>query len=199
MYRMIKTACSIAAEELGKDKTDRIARSAQRRCEELLAENADDGKALRPHTYKRIYPAIALYEAFLAEGVGSEKAVRYIREYFQRFAAKTVPHLQRAIRAFHLAGRIPKLFMKIALRSFGPEAGFEYEFPESCGSEARFNIVRCPYMETCRRYGCPEITRAFCDGDDAGYGNLHPKLIWGRTKTIGRGDDCCDFLLQYRA
>ena len=42
-----------------------------------------------------------------------------------------------------------------------------------------------------------EITRAFCDGDDAGYGHLHPKLIWGRTKTIGRGGDCCDFLLEY--
>ena len=41
------------------------------------------------------------------------------------------------------------------------------------------------------------ITTAFCDGDDAGYGNLHPRLIWGRTKTIGRGDECCNFLLQY--
>lgn len=33
---------------------------------------------------------------------------------------------------------------------------------------------------------------------DRGYGDLHPKLIWGRTKTIGRGGNCCDFLLQYR-
>ncbi|MBQ2606773.1 MAG: L-2-amino-thiazoline-4-carboxylic acid hydrolase, partial [Oscillospiraceae bacterium] len=49
----------------------------------------------------------------------------------------------------------------------------------------------------CKRYCCPEITTAFCDGDDAGYGNLHPRLIWGRTKTIGRGDECCNFLLQY--
>lgn len=84
------------------------------------------------------------------------------------------------------------------MKSFGTDAGFEYEFPESNGNEARFNIVRCPYYETCKRYGCPEITTAFCDGDDAGYGNLHPKLIWGRTKTIGRGDECCNFLLQYR-
>ena len=56
--------------------------------------------------------------------------------------------------------------------------------------------MRCPYFETCKRYGCPEITRCFCDGDDAGYGNLSPKLIWGRTKTIGRGGDCCDFMLK---
>jgi len=87
--------------------------------------------------------------------------------------------------------------MKISLNSFGTDAGFVYSFPETHGNEARFNIVRCPYFETCKRYGCPEITRCFCDGDDAGYGNLHPKLIWGRTKTIGRGGDCCDFLLEY--
>ena len=88
--------------------------------------------------------------------------------------------------------------MKISVRSFGTDAGFVYEFPETHGNEARFNIVRCPYFETCKRYGCPEITRCFCDGDDAGYGDLHPRLIWGRTRTIGRGGDCCDFLLEYK-
>ncbi|WP_242967982.1 L-2-amino-thiazoline-4-carboxylic acid hydrolase [Faecalibacterium prausnitzii] len=28
------------------------------------------------------------------------------------------------------------------------------------------------------------------------YDGLHPKLIWRRTKTLGRGDDCCDFTLH---
>lgn len=120
-----------------------------------------------------------------------------IREYFQRFAARTVPHLQRLIKILCLAKRIPKLFMRLSQKSFGTDAGFESRFPESHGNEARFDIVRCPYYETCRRYGCPEITTAFCDGDDAGYGHLHPRLLWGRTKTIGRGDPCCDFLLRY--
>ena len=139
-----------------------------------------------------------MYLVLREEGVGQEKAVWYVREYFQRVSQKAVPHVQRAIQALGLARRVPKLFLEISLRSFGQDAGFEYEFPQSRGNEARFNIVHCPYDETCRRYGCPEITRAFCDGDDAGYGNLHPKLIWGRTKTIGRGGECCDFLLQYR-
>ncbi len=196
--KLIKMTCAIAEEEIGMDKANVVIQAAQKRFEELLSENAHDSEALRAHTFKRIYPAIAVYEAFKAQGVSSEKAVWYIREYFQRFAAAFVPHLQRTIRVFGLAKRIPKFFMKISLQSFGPEAGFEYEFPEMHDNEARFNIVRCPYMETCKRYGYPELTRVFCDGDDAGYGNLHPKLIWGRTKTIGRGADCCDFLLQYR-
>ncbi len=197
-HKMIRSVCVIAEEDIGREKSARIAERAQQRYEELLIENAGDSRALREHTFRRIYPAIAVYETFRADGIESEKAVRYIREYFQRFAALYVPHLQRFIKIFGLAKRIPKIFMKISQRNFGPEAGFVYVFPESHGNEARFNIVRCPYMETCRRYGCPEITRAFCDGDDAGYGNLHPKLKWGRTKTIGRGGDCCNFLLAYR-
>ncbi len=198
MHRLIKTTCAIAAEEIGKHKASRIAEAAQKRYEELLAENADDSNALKAHTFKRIYPSIAVYEAFQEEGIETEKAAWYIREYFQRFSAKIVPHLQRLIKVFGLARKIPKFFMKISVKSFGTDAGFEYEFPESHGNEARFNIVHCPYYETCKRYGCPEITTVFCDGDDAGYGNMHPKLIWGRTKTIGRGDECCNFLLQYR-
>jgi len=198
MHRLIKTSCAIAAEDLGKEKAERIAKAAQRRYEELLNENAGDSKALRKHTFRRIYPAIAAYETFKSEGIEPEKAVWYIREYFQRFAASFVPHLKRVIRLFGLAKKVPKLFMNFSLKGFGPEAGFEYEYPETKGNEARFSIVRCPYFETCRRYECPEITRVFCDGDDAGYGDLHPKLFWGRTKTIGRGGDCCDFLLQYR-
>ncbi len=198
MHKLIKTTCEIAAEEIGKEKGNKIAVAAQNRYEELLEENWNDSKALKAHTYKRIYPSIAVYEALRAEGVGKDKAVWYIREYFQRFSAKTVPHLQRIIKLFGLAEKIPKLFMKLSVKMFGADAGFEYDFPDSVGNEARFNIIRCPYMETCKRYGCSEITTAFCDGDDAGYGNMHPKLIWGRTQTIGRGDKCCNFLLQYR-
>ena len=198
MQKLIKSSCAIAAEEIGKEKAKRIAKAAQNRYKELLAENADDGKALRAHTFKRIYPSIAVYEAFRSEGIKAEKGVWYIREYFQRFSARTVPHIRRLIKAFGLTKRIPKLFLKLSLKRFGTDAGFAYEFPESHGNEARFLIVHCPYYETCKRYGCPEITTAFCDGDDVGYGNLHPQLIWGRTTTIGRGDACCNFLLQYR-
>lgn len=114
------------------------------------------------HTYARIYPGIAVYEALRSDGVEQERAVWYVREYFQRFSAGFVPHLQRTIRGLGLAKKIPGLFMMISLRSFGPDAGFEYEFPERRGSEARFNIVKCPYFDTCLRYGFPEITRAFC-------------------------------------
>lgn len=197
MHRLIKAVCAIAAEEIGMEKAGRIAAAAQKRYEELCTENVSDSKALRAHTYRRIYPEIAVYEAMRAEEIESENAVGYLREYFRRYTERIVPHLQRILRIPGLARRIPSLFTKMSIAGFSPDAGFTYEFPERQKNEARFNIVRCPYFEACRRYGCTEIVRAFCDSDDTAYGHLHPRLIWGRTKTIGRGGDCCDFRLTY--
>lgn len=198
VQRLIKETCKIVSEDVGEVKAAQIARSAQKRYKALRAENSSDSKELRSHSYKRIYPGIAVYEAMRSEGISQEKAVWYIREYFQRLAAKRVPFFQRAIKTFGLARKFPYLFMAGIKKSCQPNAGFVYELPESHDNEARINIVRCPYFEICKRYGCPEITSAYCDSDDAGYSNLHQNLIWGRTKTIGHGGDCCDFLLEYK-
>lgn len=198
VQRLIKETCKIVSEDVGEVKAAQIARSAQNRYEALCAENSSDSKELRSHSYKRIYPGIAVYEAMRSEGISQEKAIWYIREYFQRLAAKRVPFFQRAIKMFGLARKFPHLFVAGVKKSCQPNAGFVYELPESHDYEARINIVRCPYFEICKRYGCPEITSAYCDSDDAGYSNLHPNLIWGRTKTIGHGGDCCDFLLEYK-
>ena len=195
---LIKETCKIVSEDVGKIKAAQIAQSAQNRYKALRAENSSDSKELRSHSYKRIYPGIAVYEAMRAEDISQEKAVWYIREYFQRFAAKRVPLFQWAIKTFGLTRKFPRLFKSGIEKSCTSSAGFAFEYPESHGNEARLTIVSCPYYEITKRYGCPEITSAYCDSDDAGYGNLHPQLIWGRTKTIGRGDDCCDFLLEYK-
>ena len=136
MHRLIKATCAIAAEDIGKARAARIAAKAQKRYEELCRENTADSKALRAHTYARIYPAIAVYEALRSDGMEQERAVWVIREYFQRFAAAFAPHLQRMIRVFGLAKKIPGIFMKVVLKGFGPDAGFRYEFPEAAKNEA---------------------------------------------------------------
>ncbi|MGX8719961.1 MAG: hypothetical protein ACSW79_02615, partial [Eubacteriales bacterium] len=74
MHRLIKATCAIAAEEIGKARAACIAAKAQKRYEELCRENASDSKALRAHTYARIYPAIAVYEALRSNGMDQERA-----------------------------------------------------------------------------------------------------------------------------
>ena len=81
---------------------------------------------------------------------------------------------------------------------FGPDAGFKAKHHEAEQGCFRMDMLECPYMNICRKYGCPEIVPAFCASDDVAYGNMHPKLLWGRTKTLGRGDDFCDFKLTVK-
>ena len=81
MHRLIKATCMIAAEDIGKARAERIAAKAQKRYEELCRENTADSKTLRAHTYARIYPAIAVYEALRADGVGQENAFQNARVY----------------------------------------------------------------------------------------------------------------------
>ena len=44
----------------------------------------------------------------------------------------------------------------------------------------------------------PELCPCFCDSDDITYNDLHSDLLWRRTRTLGRGNDCCDFCLKLR-
>lgn len=196
--QLIKGVGDILREKYDKNIVTSMMNEAQNRMEELYKENAADNKALKEHTFKRVYPGIAMYETMLKHNISSDDAVWYIREYFQRYCAKVVPYMKGIIALPGIAKRFPKFFHNFSLKSFSPEAGFEYEFPKTNENESRFNVIKCPYMEACKKYGCTEIVKAFCDSDDASYGNLHKNLKWGRTKTIGHDGDCCDFLLEYK-
>jgi len=56
-----------------------------------------------------------------------------------------------------------------------------------------FNIESCFCLNTLRADGAPELTRVYCDLDDAIYDSVSLYVEWKRTKTLGRGDDICDF------
>ena len=57
-----------------------------------------------------------------------------------------------------------------------------------------FNVTmkKCLWHTACKENGCEKLCRLFCDVDNVTYGNLK-KLGFSRTKTLGYGDDCCDF------
>ena len=93
---------------------------------------------------------------------------------------------------------VPRIWKKAAFQLFGPEAGFASVLYDTPGSEVKFDMTACPYFETCKKLGCPEIAPIFCRSDDICYGHMHRKLIWNRTKTLARGGDCCDFDLYVK-
>ena len=81
---------------------------------------------------------------------------------------------------------------------FGESSGFELRDTKTEKDICHIDMLSCPYNSICRACGCPELTKLFCGSDDTAYGNMHKKLSWERTKTLGRGDDCCDFILRIK-
>ena len=162
------------------------------RTAELLEENKNANKALFAHLQK-ILPSIAFYEALLAETEHKETALKlydqWAYDYLKKFA-----HFVKSISKLGLYKKMPVIFDKAIDKLFGQEAGFKSVNIPDLPIFSR-DIIACPYFETCKKYGYPEITQFFCKSDDLTYGDIHPKLVFKLTKTIGRGNDCCDFRL----
>lgn len=93
VQQLIKETCAIVSEDLGNAKADQIAQVAQMRYEALCAENASDSKELRAHSYKRIYPGIAVYETLRAEGISQEKSCLVYPRVFPAICCQTSPAL----------------------------------------------------------------------------------------------------------
>ena len=173
-----------------------IRREAGARFDQLREENREIPRAMKKHTDMCIFPAIAVYETLLGHGMEKEAAVDLISGFFVGMSGKGFRVFSVWLHMFGNYHRYPAAFVKNSLRDFSPESGFGYRMPErSDPAVARFDIIRCPYYEMCKKYRCLELNRAFCDSDDAKYGHLHPKLLWRRTGTLGKGAPCCDFMI----
>lgn len=172
--------------------------SAWERYNALCEENAAEPNAVQRHTRSRIYPAIAVFEALIKADISREEAAQLILDFYMHRAQKPARKIQSLLKIPGLYRAVPSLFLIGVKKMFGRDAGFQakhYKAEKGC---FRMDMVECPYLSICRKYGCTEIVPAFCASDDVAYGNMHPKLIWERTKTLGRGNDCCDFKLTVK-
>ena len=125
----------------------------------------------------------------LAEGLPRWEAETFVTGYCRWRSGGIAVKIRTLFRLPGLYRIVPKFFFSMTQKSFGPQAGFASENPYLGKGEIRFDMIRCPYHDTCLPYGCPEIVKGFCDADDICYGSLHPKISWNRTKAIGHGDN----------
>ncbi len=169
--------------------------SMHQRIEALREDNAGASKEKWEHLESQIMPGIAIYEV-LQTVVSKEEALQLIHGYVNAHAQKYHALFNRLLKLPGLYHKMPGIFAKGVEEKFGSAAGFQAITHEVTKDVIRFDMVRCPYHDACVHYGCPELCRCFCDSDDITYDGLHPKLLWHRTKTLGRGDDCCDFGLR---
>lgn len=167
------------------------------RTAELLIDNKDASKALMMHL-EQILPSIAFYEALLAKEGSQEKALAIYEKWCFIKIEKMAKWIPIMMKIPGLYKKVPGIMRIMLDKIFGHAAGFDYIEKEQKNGFA-VDMTVCPYVETCKKYGCPELAYLFCKSDDITYGNMHPKLVWGRTKTLGMGDDRCDFSLWIKA
>lgn len=167
------------------------------RLQTLRAENAGASKEKKEHLERQILPGIAAYETLQAV-MPKEEALQTVHGYVEQRARKAHKLLTAALRLPGLYRLVPGIFVKSTRTVFGPAAGFAAAELQTDRTTWRIDMTKCPYHDTCVQYGCPELCPCFCDSDDVSYGDLHPRLVWHRTKTLGRGDDCCDFCMKIK-
>ncbi len=181
------------AEKRGETEAGRLIAAAEDRYRELIAGHPRPAqRALRLHLDRMMLPGLALYQTLREAGDDEETALAVMDELCTEAVtglARVMGLLNHLPRPFAIFRRIEPLVVGLG---FPPE-GWELEPVENSEGCVAFNVKRCFYVETLGAYGAPELTRVFCDGDDAYFPAMAPAVTWERTKTLGRGADCCDF------
>lgn len=163
----------------------------------LQKENAGAAKEKQRHLETQIIPGIAIYET-LQTVMSKDEALQTMHGYVEQHARSARKVFLALMRIPGLYRKVPVIFAKQTLKFFGAAAGFAAREIQVSDGVWRIDMIKCPYNDACIKYGCPELCHCFCDSDDITYDGLHPKLYWHRTKTLGRGDELCDFCLKIR-
>ena len=167
----------------------------EKRLSELRSEHTGASKERLRHLESQIIPGIAIYET-LQTVMPKDEALNAVHGYVEERAYRLKKTFLRLMCIPGLYKKVPGIFAKQTPKFFGISAGFEANEIRTTGGVWSIDMTRCPYHDECVCCGCPELCRCFCDSDDITYDGLHPNLVWHRTKTLGRGDDCCDFCMK---
>ena len=179
------------------DMAEELDTALDERMKALWAEHSAASKDERFHLESQIIPGIAAYQV-LQTVMDKNEALETVHSYVERRALKFRAVIVKLLKIPGLYRLVPVVFTKGTRRSFGESAGFRADETEVGGRVWRLDMLKCPYNDNCIKHGCPELCRCFCDSDDVTYGDLHEKLVWHRTKTLGRGGDRCDFCVRVK-
>ena len=181
------------ASRLSLEKSEKIWNDAHERLYRMYAEHQDLPKGVAMHTDGFIFPAAAIYLAM--KKVDPDMAYDVMKKIMAEKSTKTRQTIAKwcripGFRKFFLA-----MWDSGSHKMFGETAGFKNVFyPKEKGC-FRMDIIQCPYNIYLTEQGCPELNILFCENDVYSYGNL-PGLKFSRTKTIGAGDELCDFKME---
>ena len=180
----------------GKEEGERLAAQVQQRYEELYESRPRySNQALANHLEDNILPGLALYQVLREDGCDQPAALAEVdrleeitfRESGMNQAMQKIARLPNPFGIFRaLQGLIGKMF---------PKEGWTFIWKENSDRVIAYDCTNCFYLNTLTQYGAPELTPTFCRLDDVMFENV-PFIEWKRTKTLGRGDEVCDFRFE---
>ena len=155
---------------------------------ELIENIRNKSKNQRKMLVQTILPRIALYKAMLNDGISDEMVYQHMQKYMIDIVAKQ-KHLSTAkmekVPGFYFL--YSNIFLRIVRMSD------LWESVQKCGKNY-FDVTmkKCLWHTACVENDCEKLCHLFCDVDNVTYGGLK-KIGFSRTKTLGYGEDCCDF------
>ena len=175
-------------EEFGTTKGQTLFEKQEMILNEITQNIKEKSENQRKTFIQTILPRIALYKAMLKEDLSSDDVYKHMQKYMMDIVAKQ-KHLSMV-----KMEKIPffySLYSNIFLRVVRKTDLWESE--QDYG-ENYFDVTmkKCLWHTACVENDCEELCHLFCDVDNVTYGNLR-KLGFSRTKTLGYGEDCCDF------
>jgi hypothetical protein len=184
----------VLAETQGEVKAALLAARVQARYDDLYAHRPRfHHPALRQHLEEGVLPGLALYQTLREENDDQEAVLAEI----DRVLAVLVERSGRR-KLVQIIGRLPDPFAILrivnrwAMKRVYPPEGWRFEWVEDSDQCIAYDARECFYLNVLTAYGAPELLAHLCAIDDLLFGDL-PGIFWGRTKTLGRGDDRCNF------
>jgi hypothetical protein len=178
------------SELYAKSKSRAIIARAQDYYDGFCAQHATEAKANRTVLKARVLPGLSLYKALLEENADTQKV---LAEMVPLFRAAFFTRRMQGIRVLNLLPDpflIVKPILKLMTRKeYVPGAQEIVKDDADCFA---LNVYRCFIFDTLAQHDAKELTALYCNTDDW-LAEVLPKIRWERTKTLGRGGDCCDF------
>ena len=195
--KLLKMYAKEIPNHFSKENSDFIIKRLYELHQEYSAAHQNDIPKLKQHN-DVIFVGVAIYQAIQELNYTKEEALKLTDDIFQSVALTIAVLIRKILKVPGLYKHVPKIVSKLVPKKYSESSGFEFKFYDVGKQRVKFDMTACPYHDICKDMGCEELTVVYCHNDDCCYGNMHPKLKWNRTKTIGEGAKSCDFDIEIK-
>ena len=177
-------------EEFGQDRGSALFDTQEQLFHTLIESKNTENKSKRQQEtlIQTILPCVALYKTLLQEGFSEEETSAYLQKYMFTIVGanmhSSMAKMERIPGFFFLYSSI---FRKVMRSSDLHESTQDHTI-----ASFDVTITKCLWHTACVENNCPKLCHIFCDADNVTYGGLK-KLAFSRAKTLGWGEDYCDF------